>query len=143
MNVNGLLTKRWLSHLESNQNSGYQKPVCSRYTMGQAELRILYHISFAHRPGMCICHASNSSASKNAFVLACMPGAFDSRGPATFNTNAEDIPSNCRNHLRASSFAFAADIAITLCDLIIATAVFSVSLVPPENGSESTRINVA
>ena len=44
MNVNGLLTKRWLSHLESNQNSGYQKPVCSRYTMGQAELRILYHI---------------------------------------------------------------------------------------------------
>ena len=35
MNVNGLLTKRWLSHLESNQNSGYQKPVCSRYTMGQ------------------------------------------------------------------------------------------------------------
>ena len=50
MNVNGLLTKRWLSHLESNQNSGYQKPVCSRYTMGQAELRILYHISFAHRP---------------------------------------------------------------------------------------------
>ena len=50
MNVNGLLTKRWLSHLESNQNSGYQKPVCSRYTMGQAELWILYHISFAHRP---------------------------------------------------------------------------------------------
>ena len=50
MNVNGLLTKCWLSHLESNQNSGYQKPVCSRYTMGQAELRILYHISFAHRP---------------------------------------------------------------------------------------------
>ena len=50
MNVNGLLTKCWLSHLESNQNSGYQKPVCSRYTMGQAESRILYHISFAHRP---------------------------------------------------------------------------------------------
>ena len=50
MNVNGLLTKRWLSHLESNQNSGYQKPVCSRYTMGQAELRILYHISFIRRP---------------------------------------------------------------------------------------------
>ena len=92
MNVNGLLTKRWLSHLESNQNSGYQKPVCSRYTMGQAELRILYHISFTRRPGMCICHTSKSSASKNAFVLACMPGAFDSRGPATFNTNAEDIP---------------------------------------------------
>ena len=50
MNVNGLLTKRWLSHLESNQNSGYQKPVCSRYTMGQAELRILYHISFIRLP---------------------------------------------------------------------------------------------
>ena len=27
---------RWLSHLESNQNSRYQKPVCSRYTMGQS-----------------------------------------------------------------------------------------------------------
>ena len=50
MNVNGLLTKCWLSHLESNQNSGYQKPVCSRYTMGQAELRILYHNSSTHRP---------------------------------------------------------------------------------------------
>ena len=59
MNVNGLLTKRWLSHLESNQNSGYQKPVCSRYTMGQAELRILYHISFTRRPRVvdCLCYA--------------------------------------------------------------------------------------
>ena len=59
MNVNGLLTKRWLSHLESNQNSGYQKPVCSRYTMGQAELRILYHISFIRRPRVvdCLCYA--------------------------------------------------------------------------------------
>ena len=72
-----------------------------------------------------------------------MPDAFDSRGPATFNTNAEDIPRSCRNHLSASSFAFAADIAITLCDFIIAIAVFSVNLVPPESGNESTSINVA
>ena len=78
MNVNGLLTKRWLSHLESNQNSGYQKPVCSRYTMGQAELRILYHISFTRRPRVvdCLCYAGLPSnvrpRSGNGIVLVCL-----------------------------------------------------------------------
>ena len=78
MNVNGLLTKRWLSHLESNQNSGYQKPVCSRYTMGQAELRILYHISFIRRPRVvdCQCCAGLPSnvrpRSGNGIVLVCL-----------------------------------------------------------------------
>ena len=39
----GRINGCWLSHLESNQNSGYQKPVCSRYTMGQRKVMILYH----------------------------------------------------------------------------------------------------
>ena len=75
MNVNGLLTKRWLSHLESNQNSGYQKPVCSRYTMGQAELRILYHISFTRRPRVvdCLCYAGLPSSVRLCFGQPCSP----------------------------------------------------------------------
>ena len=75
MNVNGLLTKRWLSHLESNQNSGYQKPVCSRYTMGQAELRILYHISFTRRPRVVyyLCCAGLPSSVRLCFGQPCSP----------------------------------------------------------------------